>query len=164
LWEASADGEGKASMATSGSRRTHQWAEKRNTLHELTQSINTRLEHACEEGGEKKRQTNKYLTESIHQQSSMRGWAKKQPKENTKPTPSSAKEHEERKTNTIGRPTQTTVEQSGNRETIKTHLPPAPPQNTTMYATTEEEGKVQSHLEKPEKKQDKQKYLIRPNG
>jgi hypothetical protein len=147
-------------MATSSSRRAHQWAEKRKTLHELTHSINTTLEHACEEAG-KKRQTNIYLTESIHQQSSMRGWAKKKPKENTKPTPSSAKEHEGRKTNTTHRPTPTTVEQSGNRETTK----------TTMDATTEKEGRVKSHLEKPEKKpkqnrtkQKGNKHLIRPNG
>jgi hypothetical protein len=35
-----------------------------------------------------------------------------------------------------------------------------------MEATTEEEARVKSHLEKPEKKQNKTegKHLIRPNG
>jgi hypothetical protein len=127
--------------------------------------MNTRLEHACEEGGKKKRQTNKYLTESIHQQSSMRGWAKKQPKENTKPTPSSAKEHEERKTNTTDRPTQTTVEQSGNRETIKTHLPPRPHKTPQCTQLQKRKKKCNPIWKSPEKKnKTKQKYLIRPNG
>jgi hypothetical protein len=117
---------------------------------------------ACMRGSGKKK--DKQIYTSPNQSISNRacgGRAKKNPKENTKPTPSSAKEHEGRKTNTTHRPTPTTVEQSGNRETT----------TTTMDTTTEKEGRVKSHLEKPEKrpkqkrtKQKGNKHLIRPNG
>lgn len=106
-----------------------------------THSIHQHNTGACMRGRWGKEKTNKYLTESIHQQSSMRGWAKKQPKENTKSTPSPAMEHEGRKTNTTHRPTPTTVEQSGKRETTKTHLHPRPhktPQWTQLKKRKEE--------------------------
>jgi hypothetical protein len=107
--------------------------------------------------GGKKRQTNKYLTESIHQQSSMRGWAKKKAQRKHQ-TDSIISKGAWGKKNKHNRQTDSdncgAIGKQGNN---KNPSPPAPPQNTTKDATTEEEGRVKSHLEKPEKKQNKTK-------
>lgn len=89
--------------------------------------------------GGKERQTNKYLTESIHQQSSMRGWAeKKSPKKTPNRLHHQQRSMREEKKNTTDRPTPTTVEQLGNRETTKTHRPHKTPQRTQLQKRKEE--------------------------